>query len=113
MTRSKQFRLAGVVILALGLISAAAVYWSGVRSNDQAGQDADVVSPLSPDDSRRYAYTVQTYSGDVGLLLDKLVRLEAELKEPKGVALVIAVVSVSLAMGCFLVASRVAEASSC
>jgi hypothetical protein len=93
----------GAVILFVGICLGALIYWSAPQgANVETAQSGYDDSPLSPDDSRRYAHDTEVNLGKVGALTDKWTRMAAHWGEPKPLAITILVVSALLAGGCFL-----------
>lgn len=101
-------KLVGLLILLGGLSSARAIWLKQDRLDRQTAAlvaknpaAADVLDPMSPDDSRRYTHDAELYYGKTGLLMDKLWRHLEGLTHGKGLADTIAVGSVVAAVGCF------------
>ena len=101
-------RLAALVILLSGLVTATAIWLSQDRIDRQAraqrNQDSRVMEALSPEDSRRSTHDVEMYYGKSGLLLDKATRWLEELSHGKPLAWTIAVASLVIAGGCLFLA---------
>jgi hypothetical protein len=104
----RTLNLLSVMILAGGLGWAGSIWLAQDRIDRQtkAAMMAGYTEPLSADDSRRYSHDVEVYYGKSGLLLDKWTRRLEALTHGKGLAEVIAVVSVAVAGGLFFVAAR-------
>ncbi|MDR3459077.1 MAG: hypothetical protein P4N60_16660 [Verrucomicrobiae bacterium] len=89
---SRRWKLAGWVVLVLGLVAAAIVYWLGTRSADLTD---------NPEMSRYYkneAHQMGLIYGKQGLLMDDL---NNSLKRPGTQAFLIVAGSVVVALGCF------------
>ena len=80
------------VVLALGLLSAGAVYWIGTHSTELSEDD------LLPGNARAESHQMQLLYGKMGLLTQEL---SDDLKQPGTQALIIATVSILVAAGCF------------
>jgi hypothetical protein len=106
-------KLLAVIVLAVGLGSAASIWLAQDRIDRQtSAAGADVSGPLSPDDSRRYTHDVEVYYGETGLLMDKWERWLGAMTRGKPLATTIAVVSVGAALVLFRLTatqSRAAE----
>jgi hypothetical protein len=93
----------GVFILLCGMGGGEFIYWRSLR----AGSGSDNEDPLdSQYDSRVYQREVQTYVGTFGLIMEQWSRAATKLREPRPLAITIAVLSMLAAGGCFLAASR-------
>ena len=79
-------------MLALGLLSAGAVYWIGTHSTEPSEDD------LLPGNARAESHQMQLLYGKMGLLTQEL---SDDLKQPGTQALIIATVSILVAAGCF------------
>ncbi len=93
----------GIFILLAGIGTGEFIYWRSLKSGSR-GDDQDALAAQY--DSRAYQREVQTYVGTYGLLMDQWSRAAAKLKEPKPLAITIAVLSILVAGGFFLVAAR-------
>jgi uncharacterized protein YneF (UPF0154 family) len=89
----------GIAILIAGMATGEFIYWRSLQ-NDSAADDAD-----SPYNSRVYEQTIERTIGVFGVIMDQWSRSVAKLKEPKPLAIMIVVVSMFAAGGCFLAAS--------
>jgi hypothetical protein len=90
----------GIAILIMGMAAGEFIYWRSLRS-DATDDEAD-----SPYHSRVYEQTIERTIGVFGVIMDQWARGIAELKEPKPLAITIAVVSMVAAGGCFVAAGR-------
>src|SRR5579863_7214640 len=92
----------GVVILLVGLSSAALVWRAQdrIERESQAAQIANPATPLPPLDSGKHVRDVEIYYGKVGVLLEKA----DELFQGKTLAETIAFAAVIIASGLFFVA---------
>ncbi|MGB8354923.1 MAG: hypothetical protein WCD79_13590 [Chthoniobacteraceae bacterium] len=93
----------GIVILVAGLCLGEFIYWRSLHSGaGDAGED-----PLQWQyESRVYQRELQVNVGTFGLIMDQWSRAAAGLKEPRPLAITIAVVSMLASGGCFILASR-------
>ena len=99
----------GVLVLLLGLGSAALIYGSAQHhpATRSAGQATSAVEggwqdgTLAPQDSKKSSRDLELYYGKVGMLA---VRLRDWFEQPETLAITIATVSTLAAVGCFLVA---------
>jgi len=92
---SRRCKLAGCVVLVVGLVAAGIVYWLGTRSENLADDPAM---------SRYYkaeSHQMGLMYGQQGLLIDQMVN---SLKQPGTQALLIIAVAVVVAVGCFIFA---------
>lgn len=90
----RRLRTIGVLILLIGLGGALLVYWKGTPP--------DLPDDLpNADTSKKVARDIEINSGQTGLLLSDL---EEDLQEPSVQAIIIAVVTILAAGGCFCVA---------
>ncbi|HUA66541.1 MAG TPA: hypothetical protein VME24_11885 [Alphaproteobacteria bacterium] len=89
---AKRLRVIGVVVLALGLVSAGAVYW--IRTHSGEPTEDELLAGNAKAESRQ----MQILYGKMGLLTQEL---SDDLKQPGTQALVIATVSLLIAAGCF------------
>jgi hypothetical protein len=90
--RAHRLRMIGVLIGVLGIASAGIVYWHGSRAPDFS-DDASMVGY-----SRAARRQVGIMYGKFGELTESL---SNDLKQPGTQAILIALVSVSIAIGCF------------
>ncbi len=90
----------GIAILIIGMATGEFIYWRSLN-RDSAADDGD-----SPYDSRVYEQTIERTVGVFGLIMDEFSRGMAALKQPRPLAITIAVISMATAGGCFFVASR-------
>lgn len=91
----KRLRIMGVVVLALGLASAGAVYWVGAHSSEPSEDE------LLPGHTRAETRQMEILYGKMGLLTQKL---SDHLKQPGTQAFLIVTVSILAAAGCFYLA---------
>jgi hypothetical protein len=91
---------AGIFILIAGMCTGEFIYWRSLHGGAGAGDE----DPLSWQyDSRVYQREIAVNVGTFGLIMDKLSR---SASSPGSLAIIITVVSVLAAGGCFFVASR-------
>jgi len=91
--RRQRLKIIGVIVLVLGLSSAGFVYWLGTHS-------ANIKDDLSMVGySRAQTRQMENLYGKMGPMIDDSVGL---LKQPATQAVIIASVSVVMAVGCFL-----------
>ena len=103
------FRIIGIVVLVSGM-SLAGILWHAQDELDRQARarqtnelGSQFTEALPPDDSKRYAYDVEKYYGKTGLLMDQATRALRSLGHGKGLAGTIAVVSILIVAGCFLI----------
>lgn len=104
-----RLNLLGVLILCVGLATA---FWLF----RDAGEDAsDVISyviadgqsyPVTTADSKLYRLQLERFGGKMAVFADDLNRWLASLTHGKGLAGVIALLAIVMAVGCFLAARR-------
>ena len=92
---ARRYRVAGCVVLGVGLVAAGIVYWIGTRAAD-----------LSDDPAMSRFYKSESHQmgvlyGKQGRLIDDLVN---DLKQPKDQAVLIVMGAVVVAVGCFIFA---------
>ncbi len=90
--RARQLRLAGVIVLAAGIIGAGVVYWLGTRTPDAS----DDLSMVGFDKSEQRQMGI--LYGKQGELLEEWTN---DLKQPDTQAVIIAAAAVLIASGCF------------
>jgi hypothetical protein len=90
--RGRTLRTIGVIVLALGIISAGIVYWLGTRSQDLS----DDLSMVGYD--RQEERQMEILYGKQGEFIEELTN---DLKQPGTQAIIIAASSVIIAYGCF------------
>jgi hypothetical protein len=90
--RARKLRIIGVSVLALGIISAGIVYWIGTRSPD-VSDDLSMVGYNKPE-QRQMAILY----GKQGELIEDLTN---DLKQAGTQAIIIVVMAVLIASGCF------------
>ena len=91
-SHSTRLRMAGVIVLALGIAGAGVVYWLGTRSPDAS----DDLSMLGYNKAR--TRQMEQLYGKSGLLIEEWTD---DLKQPGTQAILITVVSTLIAAGCF------------
>jgi len=96
--RARQIRIAAVIVLLLGIVSAAAVYWRGRNAVDLSND----LSMIGYDKSA--ARQMQMYYGQQGLVLQQLFD---SIKNPGTQSLIIGLSAGLLAVACFYVARLV------
>lgn len=95
-------RIAGSIILAVGIGSAAFIH----RNAQPPPVEVPYSDDLYPLDSRKYGHDQELYSGKVGVLMDKWIRFAKELEYSEPFARGVAVVSVAAGIACFVAAGR-------
>ena len=90
--RARQLRITGVIVLLLGIVSMGVVYWLGTRGPDLS-DDLSMVGY-----NRAQTRQMGQLYGKSGLLIEEW---SNDLKQPGTQAIIIAVVSVIIASGCF------------
>jgi hypothetical protein len=90
--RARRFRVTGVIVLLLGIVSAGVVYWIGTRSADLS----DNPSMLGYD--RAETQQMGILYGKSGELIEDWTN---DLKQPGTQAIIIAVAATLVAAGCF------------
>ena len=93
--RPARLRLAGVIVLALGIAGAGVVYWLGTRSPDMS-DDLSMVGY-----NKAQTRQMEQLYGKSGLLIDEWFD---DLKQPGTQATLIVAISVLIAGGCFYIA---------
>jgi hypothetical protein len=93
--RARRCRIAGVILLALGLGSAGVVYWLGTRTKDYSDDLAMIGFNRSEQRQMGILY------GKQGELIEDLTN---SLKRPGTQALIIGVIAAAAAAGCFFFA---------
>jgi len=90
--RARRFRITGIIVLMLGIVSAGIVYWIGMRSADLS------------DDPSMVGYD-RAETQQMGILYGKSGELTEnwsnDLKQPGTQAIIITVASALVAAGCF------------
>lgn len=112
MSTCHQIRFLGVVVLLVGLVSAVLIYRSGEvlstqpdrRASHTAYEDRDF--NLSLEDSKKATREMEIYYGKLGLVFVKGSGWLEKLKQPKPMAVSIAILSTLAASGCFVAANR-------
>lgn len=103
-----------VVILALGLLGAAAIYLTAEDEPDSAAGYVMIdgkAYPIPPGSSKVYVRDLQRFGGKSAVLFDELNRWFAGLWQGKSLAITLAWISVSAALGVFLLARRLPAAA--
>ena len=91
----------GVIVLLVGISSAALVYRLGQKSSPTSPTNGGWQdSTLSLTDSKTSTRNIELYGGKVEVLM---VKLQDWLHHPKSMAILIAIISALIAAGCFLV----------
>ncbi len=90
--QSKRLRVIGGGVLALGLLSAGAVYWIRTHSGEPTEDE------LLAGNARLESHQMGLLYGKMGLLTQEL---SDDLKQPGTQAFIIATVSILIATGCF------------
>jgi len=98
--RPARLRLAGVIVLALGIAGAGVVYWLGTRSPDMS-DDLSMVGY-----NKAQTRQMEQLYGKSGLLIDEWFE---DLKQPGTQATLIVAISVLIAGGCFYIARGSAD----
>ena len=89
--------LASAVILLAGLSCSVWIYLT-------AGDDTDAALVEEMIDTRKYAHDLALYGGKLSVLTDELTRWFAGLWQGRQLALTVAVITVAISLGIFLVA---------
>jgi flagellar basal body-associated protein FliL len=84
--------LIGVTVLLLGLAAAGVVYWMGTHSGEPTEDE------LLPGNARAESHQMGLLYGNMGILISQW---SDDLKQPGTQAVIIAVVSILIAAGCF------------
>lgn len=95
---SNRLNIAGAIVLAVGLSSAAVVYWTGHEPG--VSSQPDEALPLL--DSKADSRALEEQQGKTGVLM---VKLEDELARPGPQSLVIALSTTLVALVCFRIAT--------
>jgi hypothetical protein len=90
--RARRLKIAGVIVLTLGIAGAGAVYWIGTRSTDLS-DDPSMLGYDKPEKRQ-----MEILYGKSGQLIEDW---SNDLKQPGTQAVIIAAVSVIFASGCF------------
>jgi len=90
--QAKRFRVIGVIVLALGLLGAGALY--GIRTHSGGPTEDELLEG----NARAESHQMGLLYGKMGLLTQ---RLSDDLKQPGTQAVSIATVSILIAAGCF------------
>jgi len=101
-SRQALLNLLGAAILLLGLGAAAFIDLNAKPPSQDDAED----TALSPEDSRRNSHDMEMMGGKLVMLTDKGSQMWESLKSPEHVALTIAILSILIATGCFVVAAR-------
>jgi hypothetical protein len=89
---ARQLRITGVIVLLLGIVSMGVVYWLGTRGPDLS-DDLSMIRYNKPEERQ-----MEILYGKSGKLIEDW---SNDLKQPGMQAIIIAVVSVIIASGCF------------
>ncbi len=107
-----RLRMIGIVILLIGLISAAAIYIITERSAASA-VGYDIVDgqayAISPGSSKRYVHDLEMYGGKAAVMADEFNRWFNGLWQGTSLAYTIAFLSIVTSLGFFFVASRTGD----
>jgi hypothetical protein len=101
--------LAGLTILAVGLGSAAVIYWTVADDTDQvAGYEiaGGTVYPVSPEDSKTYRHDLEVFGGRSAVISDAVGRWFSGLWHGRSLALTVACIVVLVSLGLFFVGAR-------
>ena len=98
--RARRFRVAGMLVLLLGLGGAGVVYWRGTRAGEAPVDDSLI--GYSKIETRQ----MEIMYGKQGLLLEDL---KEDLRQPGNQAFLLAAAAAALAGGCFYLARLWAE----
>ena len=93
----------GIAILLAGVGAGEFIYWRSLHNGSAAGDEDPL---LWQHDSAAYQHQVEENVGVLGVVVDQWSRAAADLREPKPLAITLAVISMLAGGGCFLVASR-------
>jgi hypothetical protein len=97
----------GVIVLLVGIGSASLVYRLGQNPSPTSGTNSSWIdSTLSLTDSKTSTRDIELYGGKLEVLMVKCLDW---LRRPGSLAIIIAVISTLVALGCFLVARRVSS----
>ena len=105
--RQKYLNLLGVIILVIGLGSAALIYQRadntpyGVVSYETAD---GTIYPMSPQDSKMYRHNLEVYGGKFNVMLDDFRRWFLGLWHGKSLAFMVAGASLIISFGLFFAA---------
>jgi hypothetical protein len=94
----------GIFILLAGMSVGEFIYWRSLQGVSGSDDEGPLASQL---DSRVYQQVVQRNVGTFGLIMDQWSRAAAKLGEPTPLAITITVLSMVVAGGCFIAASRI------
>lgn len=96
-------RLLGVLVLLMGLGSAALIW----RADDRAAEQlTNPAAPLAASDSRKQSREIEIYYGKTGVLMERWREELGDLTHGKPLAKLIAVFTLIAACGCFYLAER-------
>jgi hypothetical protein len=104
----KLFNLLGVIILVIGLGSAASIYQrAGNTPYGALGYEfADgTIYPIMPQDSKMYRHNLEVYGGKFNVIMDDFRRWFLGLWHGKSLAFIIAGASLIIALGLFYTAN--------
>jgi len=105
--RRSTINIIGVTVLVLGLSVASVVLVMGVRRSNgtgAAGAPGDWQdNSLSVEDSKASSHDLEMYNGKMGMLALKLTEA---FQQPESLAMIIAVTSSLIAVGCFYVSRQ-------
>ncbi len=106
--RTRLYLIAAVILLA-GFGGAAWIYLTaGNNSDGVLGYEAagGYVYPVAPEDSKMYMHNLELYGGKVNVLANELMRWFDGLWQGKSLAYTVAVISIIISVGVFLVANH-------
>lgn len=106
MSRRSLLNYIGIAILLAGMGVGEFIYWRSLQGSSR-NDDEDTFATQY--DSRGYERAMQMNVGTFGMIIDQWLRAAGKLKEPRPLAITIAVVSMIAAGGCFLVATRLPQ----
>lgn len=103
--RPTLFKFLGLLILLIGLVSAAIIYHrAGNVPYGALGYEGGY--PIMPEDSRQYLRSMELYGGTANVLADELRRWFVGLWHGKSLAFIIAVTSILISAGFFIASQR-------
>jgi hypothetical protein len=89
-----------IAILILGMATAEFIYWRALQN------PAPVADLEDPYNSKVYEQTLERTIGAFGVIMDDCDRAFADLKEPRPLAITIAILTAATSSACFLTATR-------
>jgi len=103
--RGRRLYLGSVLVLALGLCAAAAIYVAaGDDANNAVGYEVinGVAYPVAPEDSKAYQRELERFGGKANVLAVELTRWFADLWHGKALAYTLAAVSAVVSLALYL-----------